>query len=111
MSSAGGLTGGFIQVKIIDLTTYRAFIKGADSMTDINGIIVIVEAVKNAKTDTRLEKIIADLLCVLCDNDCTVNEAFSALGRAQLAIHETRLIVAQYGNNPELEGSYAEGKG
>lgn len=79
-------------------------------MKDIDGTIVIAEAVKNANTEHRIEKIAADLLCVLCDNDCTVNEAFAALDRAHITIQTTRMDVAENGNNVETEDSYAEGE-
>lgn len=77
-------------------------------MKDTEGTIVIAEAVKNAKMRQRIGKIAADLLCTLCDNDCTVGEAFAALDATRNAIRETRLNVAKFGNNPNVEDSYGE---
>ena len=84
--------------------------KGENPMKDTNGTIVIAEAVKNTKTNQRIDKIVADLLCVLCDDDCAVNEALDALNATQKAIHTARLSVLMYGNNVETEDSYAEGE-
>lgn len=78
-------------------------------MKDTKGTIVIAEAIKNAETNQRIGKIVADLLCVLCDNDCTVREAYTVLNLAKDAIHATKLNVLRYGNNL-TEDSYAEGE-
>ena len=78
-------------------------------MTDINGTIVIAEAIKNIKTDERESEIVSDLLCALCDAGCTVGEAFIALRETEKALMSTRLHVAEHGNHPEMEDSYAEG--
>lgn len=79
-------------------------------MKDTKGTIVIAEAIKNAETNQRIGKIVADLLCVLCDNDATVGDALYALKGAQIAIKKTRVYVKKYGNNPDAEDSYGEGR-
>lgn len=71
---------------------------------DLEGTVVIAEAIKNTGTKQRTGQIVSDLLCSLCDNNCTVGEAFEALSAARDAIRKTRLNVAQYGNDPEVEG-------
>ena len=85
-------------------------------MRDTEGTVVIAEAVKNAdeavkkaKAEQRMRQIVSDLLCALCDNNCTVGEAFDALEATEAAITATRLHVEKYGNNPEMEGVHAEG--
>ena len=79
-------------------------------MNDTNGTAVIAEAIKHRGYKLKSEQLIKDLLCTLCDNDATVGEALYALKGAQIAIKKTRVHVAKFGNNVEMEDSYGENR-
>lgn len=77
---------------------------------DTEGTIVIAEAIKTIADEERKNKIIADLLASLCDNDAKAEEAVICLRLAAFRLENTQEKIRKYGNNEELIKEAAYGK-